>query len=63
MIKLNNDQSFYKKNGYLIKNQLISSKEIKKLNADVLFTGFKAVDENKNLIYKVTPPKELFLNT
>ena len=55
---------FLDSDDYWSKNKLkIQIKEIKKQNADALFTGFKAVNEKKNLIYKVIPPKELFLNT
>lgn len=56
--------SFLDSDDYWSKDKLkIQIKEIKKQNADVLFTSFKAVNENKNLIYKVIPPEEIFLNT
>ena len=55
---------FLDSDDYWSKDKLkIQIKELKKQNADVLFTGFKAVNEKKNLIYKVIPPKELSLNS
>ena len=56
--------SFLDSDDYWSKDKLkIQIKEIKKQNADVLFTSFKAVNEKKNLIYKVISPEEIFLNT
>ena len=55
---------FLDSDDYWSKDKLkIQIKEIKKQNADVLFTSFKAVNEKKNLIYKVISPEEIFLNT
>ena len=56
--------SFLDSDDYWSKDKLkIQIKEIKKQNVDVLFTSFKAVNEKKNLIYKVISPEEIFLNT
>ena len=56
---------FLDSDDYWSKDKLkIQIKELKKQNADVLlFTSFKAVNEKKNLIYKVISPEEIFLNT
>ena len=56
--------SFLDSDDYWSKDKLkIQIKEIKKQNVDLLFTGFKAVNEKKNLIYKVIPPIELSLSS
>ena len=55
---------FLDSDDYWSKNKLrIQIKELKNQNADVLFTGFTAVNEKKKILYKVLPPNTLPLNT
>ena len=52
--------AFLDSDDYWFKEKLkIQIREIKKQNADVLFTSYIGVNENKDIIYKVKPPVTL----